>query len=675
MDVKELTTETILNDNIFNELFEIEDTVERERLLQELLDKSKILGVKTKFENIYKAQKAKIRSEIKKVIDFEKAKKEEEKRKLLKEKEDLKQKALLEAQRRNEMKSTAMTNFNSDKYPDLLCGSWQCDETGIKTYGIYGETIACYHPILPVKRLVNLETRKEKMTIAFKKTDEWQEIILEKSTLLSSNKITGVLTDNGVLISSESAKHLVKYFLEVEAMNINLIPTEKSTSKLGWIDNHSEFIPFSDCNISFDGEGGFYDAFNSICEKGNYEKYMSLLKDIRKRNRREPMICVAASLASVLVEPMGVLPFIFHLYGEGGKGKTITSMLAASVWGNPSEDGYLADPKSTMTGFETFLNFLNHMPFICDDISKIKKNFGSLKQDFGEFIYFLCGGVGKRRSNAQLGNDKIKTWKNCSITNAEKPLTNELSNGGEILRCIELETESGIIFDDGTKGKNTADFLRSNYGFIGKRFIKIIKDIGLEEVKKIYDLFMHKINEKDTKKEKEGKQINPIALILTADKILTDYLFKDEIYIDFDFMFNLIRGNNQMSDNERAYNFIMNEVEMNKKKFIISDYEPEQRWGYIYEYKDNPDEYVLINPNAFNGFCDRGNFSKKMFIEWAAKKGWAEKDKDRLTKKIKNEEEKIKGNFIMIKMWQGEGLTKEQIEEMQNEIQMEMQIN
>ena len=62
------------------------------------------------------------------------------------------------------------------------------------------------------------------------------------------------------------------------------------------------------------------------------------------------------------------------------------------------------------------------------------------------------------------------------------------------------------------------------------------------------------------------------------------------------------------------------------------------RWGYI------QDGYYLINPNIFSGIAERGNFSKKMFIEWACRNGLSEVNKGRLDKRVKN-----KGNFIFVK--------------------------
>ena len=40
---------------------------------------------------------------------------------------------------------------------------------------------------------------------------------------------------------------------------------------------------------------------------------------------------MAASLSSVLLEPLGALPYVFHLWGRSGFGKTLSLMLAQSI--------------------------------------------------------------------------------------------------------------------------------------------------------------------------------------------------------------------------------------------------------------------------------------------------------------------------------------------------------
>lgn len=641
MNVSELTATEILEPSLFDELFDetLYDAFQRERAAIELIKRAKAVGVKPDFEALYKARKAHERELKAGERRLEEQTKAAQRQAKEQERKEAMEKQKIIAEERKVRQLHAMTDFQSPDYKELFCGSWICDANGVRFFEGHGETYACYHPILPVQLLVNIETRLEKMLIAFNKDGQWKEQVFDKPTLLTASKITGALTQFGVLLSSENAKYLVRYFAEIESMNTGFIPVQKSTSKMGWVNGSGAFMPYIyDKTVVFDSESSFQGLYSSISQKGSKEKQLQLLKRLRQCPRKEPLFCIAASLASVLVKPCGSLPFIFHLYGEAGKGKTVSLMLAASLWGNPGDGGFMADPKSTKTAFEMRLNFLNNLPFICDDTAQIKRFISSQKNgDFSDFIYLVCSGKGNERSNVNLGLNSVTTWRNATITSGEKPLTTEVSQGGEILRVIEYQTKDGDIFQN---ARGTADFLRNNYGFVGVEFINVIQRIGEKAVNEIYSSFVEELRGMDVNGDKEGKQINSFALILTADKILTDHILKDGVYLDIADCFEMVKSTKQMSDNERAYEFILNEISMHKRKFQEGEFEPEQRWGYFRE------GYALINPNAFNGFCERGNFSKKLFMTWAAEKGLAKLGEGgRPDKKVKDI-----GRFIHVKL-------------------------
>lgn len=641
MNPLEMTAETILDDSVFEELFDESNYTifEREKISLQLLERAKCVGVKPQYEALYKAKKAHERQLMADTRKMEAEVKEAEKKDKERRDAEAREKQRKYAEERKIMQLHAMTEFQSEEYPDLFCGSWICDRNGIRECDRSGEVVACYHPILPVQRLINMENHTEKMLVAYNKDGVWKEQVFDKPTLLSASKITGTLTQFGILLSSENAKHLVRYFVEMEAMNIHSIPVQKATSKMGWVNGGTQFMPYiKDKSVVFDSESSFQSLFNSISEHGNKDKYIEFVRRVRNAPRPEPSLCIAASLASVLVKPCGTLPFIFHLYGEAGKGKTISLMLAASIWGDPNEGGFISDPKSTRTAFEMRLNFLNNLPFVCDDTAQMKKILNAQRNsDFSDFIYLVCHGKGNDRSNVNLGINTTTTWKNSTITSGEKPLTTDISQGGEMLRVLEYQTEDGEIFQN---SRGTADFIRCNYGFLGKMFIETIQRMGIDTVKRLYLDFAEKLEKMDVDSDKEGKQLNAYALMLAADKILADEILRDKTYLDIDDCFALIKSNKQMSDNERAYEFIMNEVRLNLRSFTETQYsDPPQRWGYL------SGGYVQINPNIFDGMCERGNFSKKLFMAWALKKGLAIAEKGRLTKTVYQ-----KGKFIHVKM-------------------------
>lgn len=53
----------------------------------------------------------------------------------------------------------------------------------------FGDAVACPHPILPVERLVNIDTGEEKLRLAFRKGAIWRKIIVSKVILANANKV------------------------------------------------------------------------------------------------------------------------------------------------------------------------------------------------------------------------------------------------------------------------------------------------------------------------------------------------------------------------------------------------------------------------------------------------------------------------------------------------------
>lgn len=581
MDITKLDAISIVSDEVLIEVFEEQDAIQQARLLLALQEKAKLLGVKVQFDALVKAYK-KVNREI------EKANKET-------------------SQSNNSFDNFTQFDYFDDGH-ELYCGNWIADQNGVRTFTMFGEQLACYHPILIAQRLMNVETNKEKVKLAFCKGFKWKEIIVDKGMIASSNKIVG-LADYGVSVTSETSKALVKFLSDLENYNIEVIETRASTSKFGWINN--EFMPYG-LNIEFDSESKFKDIFESVRSHGDYKTWMDLMLKIRKSGRYEPQLYMAGSFASVLLKPLNVLPFILNLWGETGKGKTVALMVATSIWANPGENKYITDPVSSQVALEVRNDILNNLPMVIDDLSKTKDKYGDT---FTDIIYMLCGGKGKDRSNVNLGLNKATTWQNTVLTNIERPLASETMRGGAINRILDFEMQDGSIFKN---GNHVVSIINNNYGFAGKMFIDAVENIGFDEIKKMQNDFLIKIIDraKELGQEKEEKQTIPLSVMLTADKIATDYIFKDGIYLDFDRCVNTLKNKGDVSENDRAYEFIMSEISININKFVPDDdgnYRGEC-WGCI------DDGYAIILVNAFNRICEKGNFSNKGFLSWAVKK-------------------------------------------------------
>lgn len=493
------------------------------------------------------------------------------------------------------------TDFGHPTIPELNCGSWIADSTGIKILTMFGERLACYHPILPVERLFNIETKTEKITLAYERDYVWKEITVDKDIIASASKIVK-LASYGISVTSETAKSLVQYLADVE--NLNDIPVKNSTSKFGWHDK--EFIPY-DTQVIFDDESRFKDLATSLKPSGSYDIWLELVRKIRSNTKHyEPQVYMSASFASVLVSKLNMLPFILNIYGKTGGGKTVSLMLAASIWANPAEGKYITDSYATQNAFEIRLDILNHLPLLMDDLSKVRDK---LNDNFTDLIYLLCSGKGKDRSNVDLGLNKVKSWSNTILSNMERPLAAETMRGGAINRIIDVRMAEGDIFENGNA---VVEVLRDNYGYAGEMFVELIKSLSLDKIIEIRRDFERQIKEEARKQKatKEDKQILPLSLILTADKLATDYIFQDGIYLDIPLLVNMLKDINEVSEGLRAYNAIMDHVRMNPNRFVEINNNNEY-WGFI------KDGYVNIIPSVLRNIASKENFSPRGFCEWA----------------------------------------------------------
>jgi len=571
--LNELDKQTILADEIFEEVFNQEDEIQKARLLLSLQDRAAELGVKGKFDGLVKAYKR---------VDRE------------------------TKQKKKQAQPAGMNNYTDFEgpYADMYCGSWIAGENGIYAQNMATvEQIACYHPILPIERLKNLETGEEQIKLAFKRNGRWEEVIVPKVLITSASRIVS-LSGRGVAVTSENAKLLVRYLSDVENRNTSQIAVQYSSSKLGWIGK--EFLPY-DTGITFDGDSRFRQLFESIGEHGNRDKWYGHVRELRGSGRPEIKMMLAASFASVLLKLIGALPFFVDLWGESGKGKSVTLMLAASVWANPSENAYIGNFKSTDVGLEAKANMLNNLPLILDDTSQRNRKY---QDDFEGIIYDLCSGKGKTRSNRDIGINTESHWNNTFLTNGEKPLTSYVIQGGAINRVLEVESSEDIYEDV----QLTLDIIKNHYGFAGKDFVEAVKAMGADAVREIQKEFQSQLFDD----EKMQKQSISLSIMLTADKIATDRLFKDGQYISMDEAKKVLIDRDELSDNERCYRYVLDKVSMNGQRF--DDETNCEKWGII------EGGYAFFYNQAFDELCKSGGFSKRSFLSWAVKKKVVETD-------------------------------------------------
>lgn len=446
-----------------------------------------------------------------------------------------------------------VTNFTNQPL-ELNAGDWEADDGGIFKKNGYNDEVACPHPIMPVERLVNIDTGEEKLQLAFRKGTIWRKIIVSKTVLASSNKVTE-LAGSGIAVTSQNARAFIQYISDMENMNYYLIPEKKSSGRFGYIPDEG-FSPFVD-GLIFDGDVNFKAMFQTVRSRGSETKWLETAAEVREMSTTARII-LAASFASVLLEPLNCLPFFVHLWGvDSGTGKTVALMVAASVWGDPAVGSYVKTFDGTVVGMEKTAAFLNNLPFCLDELQLAKDSKGRTTFD----VYKLAQGVGRTRGNRSGGVDLTPTWRNCILTTGESPLTGTASGAGAVNRVIDIECKSAqAVIKDGMR---ISGAVKRNYGFAGRKFVERLYQPGvIDQVSERYRELFRILSDRDTTE----KQAMAAAAIILADELACQWIFSGQQPLTIEQVSEFLASKAAVSAGDRGYKYLCDWVTQNSNK-------------------------------------------------------------------------------------------------------------
>ena len=540
------------------------------------------------------------------------------------------------------------TDFTGQEL-ELDCGSWNASDTGIYGTDKLGfEVVACYHPIMPVQRLVNVDTKVHKVMLAYRLGRRWETVIEDRSVVSDSRSVIS-LSKYGIMVNSETSKALVRYLADVEQLNYDLIPEVSSVGRLGWIDDYG-FSPYEE-NLVFDGEETFRTRFESIQEKGSRQAWLDCVRAVRAGKTPGNVIArivLAASFASVLVKPCNCLPFFVHLWGGSETGKSLSLVLAASVWANPEIGVYIQTFNATEVGKELGAAFCNSLPLIIDELQLVKDN----RKDFDKMIYQLSEGVGRTRGQKQGGLQKTPTWRNCIITTGEFPIISANSGEGAVNRTIEVDCHDTKLFDE---PKKTATSLYANYGFAGREFVEhLMEDGAIERVQKLQEAMQDALKTGDTM----DKQTASAALILAADRLSEEWIFKDGILLQPEDISKYLVSKEAVNQNARALQYLYDFININQARFTPeADAHQGEIWG------DLDGDFAYIIRSKFDQILQDEGYNASAFLGWAKNSGNIICGKDGRPTIVK----RINGRpcrLVCLKMQEGENILSEYEEEL-----------
>lgn len=486
-----------------------------------------------------------------------------------------------------------------------------------------GKILVCYHPIVPIEKYKNLEDGMEKVKLAYYIDDEWNYIIVEKSTIASTQSIIK-LSDIGIAVNSENAKHLIKYLSEIENLNRDKIKVRYTTSRLGW--SGKKLVPYNE-NCQFDNEKEFPRIEERFGTSGTLEDWANFFRERRKYNDISRII-MAGAVASILLKRIKVSGFTIHVWGESEFGKSVSCMAGQSIFGKPTSsdtenNGIGINFNFTEAGFESRLNLYNNIPLFVNEM-QLKKE----AKDYDKILFMVESGQGKSRSTKYGGIGRETAWNLVAITNGEKNIVKSSSDNGAYNRCLSCELTSHSF----ENLPEVADFSKENYGTAIREILKHIDEYDVREIYKEKREIVKAQGDEITEKQKIIE-----AIIMTGDKILTDIIFKDEYYLTLDnFMWKTIKKKDTAIE-ERAYE-VIKDWYITKKRCFVSDLvmENENKNVDVYgkEMNGRFDGHVAFLIEPLRKTLSENNFDFEQIIKAWNRKGYTKCDKGKNQKNV-----------------------------------------
>ena len=509
------------------------------------------------------------------------------------------------------MEKSAVSSWDGQPFP-IEVGSYILDGESIREQSGMVTLPVCSHPIMTAKRYIDIESGEESVEVRFRRDGKWRSVVVEKGLISDAGKIVP-LSGKGISVTSENARALVRYLNYVDDKNRGVIPIERISTHVGWVGDN-EFVPYSP-GIQYGGPESFRQIFDCIREHGSEEKWLITVKAVRKEKGSVPArIALAASFASPLLIHLQALCFILHLWtARSGSGKTVTLMLAASVWGKPDVGDIVKSMKATTVAIELLAVFFRFLPLCLDELQTVQT-----RDSHDETIYMICEGHGKERGARNGGLRAAPSWRNVTITTGEMPIIGEASKAGSVNRVIEIEAQSDLLEDP----RGVANSIQRNYGFAGRRFIGQLTPKKLEEARKLYEETVDRLRGLCT-----DKQALSAAAILVGDWLSEELIFHDGVRLTIEDILPYLKTDEDVDTNRRAHEWLLGWVSENYASFVkelnSGEDVPEQGYKALgkIENRRGGGRVAWINQKICKEAFQQAGYNFKSYFSWAKARG------------------------------------------------------
>ena len=435
---------------------------------------------------------------------------------------------------------------------------------------------------------------------------------------ISFSKHIDMLASKGIRLNSINSKDAIAYFAAV--LGRDEIKTSFSSFKNGWIDDGrfiygNEIVGDKTDKISFQGTTYIPESL------GTKEKWLEIIKMFKDD------VGISFRLGGAVISPalkkIGCTSFVNHFWGSSSSGKTLSSFLAASIFGNPYK--LVENWNQSRAGKETYFEEAGGFPVFLDEAHQAKP------EDLELTCYDFANEKGKGRAmiaNGEVRKAKAKEWFGALLSTGECQIKEYSQKAGMEARMLEMQRVVIISEEEGRKVAKAKTLLHFNFGHMGKEIIlHIIKE--KESIKRMFELYIEQLAEYSNN-NLQSRQIPYIAASLTGCHILTSLGIPISNAENlWNYALDYMKSEIPMTTWQKALDYIYDQVAIHKDKFEVVEKNaynneittsPEKEcWGKIHT------EGIDFIPEALKTILKGGGFDSSV-LKILASEGKIQKD-------------------------------------------------
>jgi uncharacterized protein (DUF927 family) len=378
-------------------------------------------------------------------------------------------------------------------------------------------------------------------------------------------------------------------------------------------------------------------------QKGSFKKYQEMIVNEVLPSTKLQLAFVlgfVAPLIPLLSSKTTVDAIISNFSGLSSTGKTTSLGLMASVWGSSAVTNrgivktFFATNNSLISNLSNNVGF----PVIFDDYETGNETAFGLTA----LLFQMAQGESKGRCDIDGSQKQTYNWKTLVALSGESSIFERtVKKQGLHGRVIEFNDYAW------TSSKQNADNInsttRTNYGFYGPMFVQKLASLTTEDIEGRYDKAFNAIDNKiKNTSGVENRMASKMAYIYLAAQLVKELL---EIDVKPDDILDLLINNEKETRITRdvyseALDTIRELITRNLSGIQCCGQNPSELKGRLIGKKEVSSRTGTISVSLLTSVVDeelerKGFNDRKKILKYLADRGYLERDKDRLYRKIK----------------------------------------